>query len=346
MDKFVDLFHLNTFKVHARAQLYSEIKTIADLHAVSDYLKNEGTFFVLGGGANVLFTGDVDGLVVKNNLLGIEVTENNEDVFIKVSSGGNWIDLVEFCVNNGFAGIENLAFIPGTVGAAVVQNIAAYGQNFEDVFVLAETIDLLTGEAVHFNKEDCLFGYRTSIFKKKSNYFITSVTIRLSKVFNTNISYRSRYESLESELVGIDEPYSIKDIYDAIVRLRLKKLPDWRILGTAGSFFKNPVISKKHFEQLNSEVKELQSYPVQRLEYGKSVEDDEYVKVPAGRLLDELGWKGKRKGSVGTFDKQALVIVNHGGATGKEILAFSQEMAEDIKKNYDIILESEVCIVH
>lgn len=350
MIKNFNLSTLNTFKVSAVAALFTEINTIEDIDAVVEYVGAGAPFFMLGSGANVLFVEDYQGLVIKNNLKGIKVlSEDNETIKLAVGSGEDWTELVAFAVGKNWSGIENLAFIPGTVGAAVVQNIAAYGQNFEDIFIEAESINLLDGEIVRFSKENCQFNYRTSIFKGKQHqhFFITSVTIVLSKISQSNISYHSRYESLEAELVNKKPPYSVSDIYEAVVSLRKKKLPDWQIVGTAGSFFKNPVISKKHFLALQTKVSELQSYPVERLDYSKDAisTEVEYVKVPAGRLLDELGWKGKRIGNVGTFEKQALVVINLGGASGAEILDFTQQMAADVLNNYEIVLEPEVYIL-
>lgn len=350
MIKNFDLSTFNTFKVSAVAALFTEINTVEDLDEVIEYLSVGGPFFILGSGANVLFAEDYQGLVIKNNLKGIKIlSEDKESINLVVGSGEDWTELVAFAVEKNWSGIENLAFIPGTVGAAVVQNIAAYGQNFEDVFVEAEGINLLDGDIVHFSKEDCRFNYRTSVFKgqQHQHFFITSVTIQLSKRVEANISYHSRYESLESELVGKETPYSVSDIYQAVIALRKKKLPDWQIVGTAGSFFKNPVISKKHFLKLQEKVSELQSYPVERLNYSKDAisADVEYVKVPAGRLLDELGWKGKRIGNVATFEKQALVVINLGGASGADILKFTQQMAADVLDHYEIALEPEVYIL-
>lgn len=311
MKQQIDLTNFNTFKITARAQYFLEINETSNIVEFIQLASTDERFFILGGGANVLFVDDFKGLVVKNNLKGIErVFENEEEVHLKISSGEDWTSLVASVVEQNLAGIENLAFIPGTVGAAVVQNIAAYGQNFEDVFESAEAVDLLSGETIIFSKKECQFSYRNSFFKGKEHqrFFITSVTIKLSKLVRAETSYHSRYESLASELVGKAEPYSVQDIFEAVVSLRKKKLPDWRTVGTAGSFFKNPVISREHFKRLSTEVTELQAYPVARLDYGTSVEQiaEDYVKVPAGRLLDELGWKGKKIGRVGTFEKTSF----------------------------------------
>ncbi len=344
-----DLFNLNTFQVHAKAGIFEEIKTEEDLARIQSVLQNEElNFFILGGGANVLFVKDFDGLVIKNDLKGRSILEDNtESVVVRFASGEDWDDTVRWAVSENLSGIENLAFIPGTVGAAAVQNIAAYGQNFEDVAVGVGGISLLSGEKFYFEAGDCKFSYRNSRFKAATDkeFYIGYVDIRLFKkpVFAT--TYHSRYESLMGELKGMNEPYSIRDIYEAVVRLRLKKLPDWRIIGTAGSFFKNPVVSLETFNKLSSEISELQSYPVENLSYDHKAGVGDFVKVPAGRLLDELGWKGKRIDRVGTFERSALVVINLGGASGEEILEFTQKMAKDVLDTYEIKLEREVCVV-
>ena len=296
----------------------------------------------------MLFLEDFNGLVIKNELKGIDVYEEGEDrVRVRIAAGEDWDGLVRWAVSKGLSGIENLAFIPGTVGAAVVQNIAAYGQNFEEVFLGVGGISLTNGESFYLNRTECQFSYRDSVFKKSESkeLFITFIEIELSKkpVFST--SYHSRYESLSAELEGKQEPYSVQDIYDAVVQLRLKKLPDWRKVGTAGSFFKNPVVSKHQYEKISEEVKELQCYPVGNLSYDGEGVEEENVKIPAGRLLDELGWKGKQIGRVGTFEKTALVVVNLGAATGEEILEFTEKMKADVLHAYGISLEREVCVV-
>ncbi len=328
----MDLKPFNTFGVSVQASNFSTIKE------ESEIAKLPPKFMVLGEGANVLFTKDIDIPVVKNELKGIK---RIDETTFEVASGENWQEFVMMSVEQGLSGVENLALIPGTVGAAAVGNIAAYGQNFGEV---VESVKVFPDRII--NAEECNFTYRNSDLK---GFFVTSVTIKLSKTakFDTNYYGSKPYESLKSELR--EPPYSPKDIAEAVVRLRMKKLPDWHKVGTAGSFFKNPFVSKEKFEELKLIMPDLQAYPVDKMLYPNP--DDpvfqkvDQVKIPAARLLDELGWRGKRIGNVGTFEKQALVIVNYGGATGMEILEFSQKMQEDMKKNFGIELESEVKII-
>ncbi len=245
--------------------------------------------------------------------------------------------------------------IPGTVGGAVTQNIAAYGQTFSEVVEKVKGIFLSDlGTLSVLSSSDCCFYYRDSIFKHdlKSKFIVTSVIVKLSKTPRYDLNYHGRaaYESLAGELAKFSQPpFSPKDVAQAVIRLRQFKMPDWHVMGTAGSFFKNPFVSKEKFAELLKSLPDLQAYPVDHMLYPNP--DDpvfkmaDQVKIPAGRLLDELGWKGKRIGNVGTFEKHALVVVNYGGATGQEILEFTQKMQEDVKKNFGIELEPEVNIL-
>lgn len=327
-----DLTPYNTFRVSAKAKEFLVIRDQKDIP--------REPFLVLGEGANVLFTQDQE-IVVKNEIRGRQVVDENDDfVTLRLGSGENWINLVDFAVENGWSGIENMAFIPGTVGAAVVGNIAAYGQSFEDIFVEAKSRD------EKFSKSDCKFDYHDSVFKAKQGIFITAVTIRLSKKPTMDTAYHSRNESLLAVLTdrGLKPPYSPKQIARAVTEIRQSKLPDWRRIGTAGSFFKNPLVSAEKAKGLQKEISDLQTYPAEKLQYPDQATGD-FVKVPAGRLLDELGWKGKRIGNVGTWKKHALTVVNYGGATGLEILDFTNKMQADIQRNFGINLEPEVNII-
>lgn len=329
----VSLAPFNTFQVDVKAKKFLELTSVADI-------PNEKAL-ILGRGANILFTKDYDGLIIKNNLLGKK--QLSEDTF-EIASGEDWIELVNWSVKNGWSGIENLAFIPGTVGAAAVGNIAAYGQNFEDVIVSVKTVDGF------FEKKDCNFSYRDSIFGKNPQNFVTSITIKLSKQPEFDTNYHSRYESLKAVLPNHPAiPYTPQEIATAVTTLRKTKLPDWTKIGTAGSFFKNPNVTSEKFVELSKQIMDLQSYPANKLSYSPNIPHSpntlNLVKIPAGRLLEELGWKGKRIGNVGTFEKHALIVVNYGGATGVEILDFSRQMQADVKKNFDIDLEPEVNII-
>lgn len=341
----MDLKPFNTFGVSVQAPNFSIISKQSEIPSLSPQ-----TLF-LGEGANVLFTHDFAGSVAKNELKGRKVVSSDEQsVIVEVASGENWHNLVMWSVEQGLSGIENLALIPGTVGGAVVGNIAAYGQTFGEAcefvkgFNLSNLRDLRT-----LSRSECRFYYRDSIFKHelKDKFFVSSVVIKLSKQAKFDTNYHSRYESLKSELP--EPPYSPKQIAEAVIRLRNKKLPDWHKLATAGSFFKNPFVSKEKFADLQKQMPDLQAYPIDHMLYPNP--DDpvfkmaDKVKIPAGRLLDELGWRGKRIGNVGTFEKHALVVVNYGGATGQEILEFTKMMQEDVKKNFEIELEPEVIII-
>lgn len=337
----VDLAPYNTFRVSAKAKNFLVLREVKDLAIKQPIL-------VLGHGANILFVHDFPGLVIKNELLGRQVLDqDDETVTIEVASGENWIDLVNWTTEQGWSGLENMAFIPGTVGAAATGNIAAYGGNFEDVFDMASVIEFSSGSQSRFFKKDLQFGYRESVFSRelKNKFFLTSVTLKLSKSAKFDTSYHSRYESLQEVLTQKGPPpYSPQEIAQAVTELRLAKLPDWREVGTAGSFFKNPIVKKEKALELQKEITELQMYPAEKLIYSDQPLGD-LVKIPAGRLLDQLGWKGKRIGNVGTWPKHALTVVNYGGATGLEILDFTQKMHADIQSHFDIDLEAEVNII-
>ncbi len=346
----VDLRPLNTFGVSVKAASFAVISNSADIPP-----KNQPEL-ILGEGANLLLTKDVAGLVVKNEIKGRKVLKvRGNEMIVDVGSGESWIDFVNWAVDQGLSGIENLAFIPGTVGAAPVQNIAAYGQNVSDVIENIQGFDLSDLSNLRtLSNSDCKFTYRDSIFKHdlRGKFFVTSVVFRLYKVahFDTNYFGSRPYESLQSELDKIAKPpYIPKQVAQAVTNQRLIKMPDWHKIGTAGSFFKNPFLTKKRYQELQNEVSDLQAYPINKMLYPNP--DDpvfkmtDMVKIPAGRLLDVLGWRGKRTGNVGTFEKHALIVVNYGGATGQEILDFTGKMREDVKKHFDINLEPEVIIL-
>lgn len=324
IQKNIDLLPYNTFKVKARTKYFAVAKTPSDLKNLPDE-----KILILGHGANVLFTKDFEGLIIKNEIKGRGILRSaQDDVLIEVAAGENWHELVMWTVEQGWSGMENLAFIPGTVGAAPVQNIGAYGQQLSDVIVQVNTLNK------SFSKDECQFGYRDSIFKKEKNLFITSVVIKLSKNPRYNLDYHSRYESLV-----VKPPYTPKKVAEAVTDLRKIKQPDWTKIGTAGSFFKNPLVSQEKLQEIQQKIPKIQVYSA------PASPGRDLAKIPAGWLLDELGWKGKKIGRVGTFNKSALVIINLGGATGQEILDFSQKMQEDIQKNYGLDLEPEVNIL-
>lgn len=341
----------NTFGVDVSAKYFAEISAEEELMEILKKLVGV-KLFVLGGGANVLFTKDYEGLVIKNLIKGVKIKEEDEEkVVLEVGAGESWHELVMFAVERGWGGIENMVYIPGTVGAAPVQNIAAYGQNFSDVFVNLDAVEVKTGIRHTFNKRACEFEYRGSRFKSKDlgRFVVTKVRIRLTKRPKINTSYFetgktfAKNVSLISELSGISKP-TVRDVAMAVMNIRKQKLPDVSEVGTAGSVFKNPVISRAKYEELKKGDPDLQAYPVEGLNYQKKVEG-EFVKVPAGRLLDNLGWKGRRVGAVGTHPTQALAVVNYGGAKPEEIINFMNDMKADVMSKYGIELEEEVLFV-
>ena len=290
---------------------------------------------VLGGGSNVLFTRNWLGLVAHMCIHGVEVVSESEDlVQVSVGAGENWHQLVQWAVENGYGGIENLSLIPGTVGAAPMQNIGAYGVELKDVFHSLEAMDLKTGKVVRFFKEDCSFGYRYSIFKgeQKGKFVITRVNLTLSKQPEVNTTYGAILQTLQE--MNVSQP-SIRDVSEAVIQIRQSKLPDPLEIGNAGSFFKNPVIEKAHYEALEALHPQIPHY---------TVSDDE-EKIPAGWLIEKCGWKGYREGEIGVHDKQALVLVNHGMARGMDIRKLAMAIMRSVKKEFQIDLEPEVNMV-
>jgi len=345
----VDLTPYNTLKVHASAKNFLELNTLPDIKK----LDTREPFMLLGAGANVLFTKDFPGTVAKVNLRGRRVVKDTgSEVLIEAAAGENWHDLVMWTAKEGWSGMENMALIPGTVGAAVAGNIGAYGQNQGDLVDSVAVLDLNTHHPLTLSQQDCKFFYRESAFKHefKNNYLITSVRYRLSKTAHFDTSYYSRYESLQTVLDKFaTPPYTPSDVAQAVIKIRTLKMPDWTATPTAGSFFKNPFVTKARLAKLQSQIKELQFYPTEKMLYPHP--DDpvfahsDLVKIPAGRLLDELGWRGKRVGNVATFDKHALVIINLGGATGHDIYCYSQAMHQDVLQNFGIYLDYEVQVI-
>lgn len=352
-----NLIELNTLRIKARAKFFVEVESEADLKELfllSEFKDNKK--FFLGSGSNVLFTKDFDGMVVKVSILGRKIIEENDKtILLEVGAGENWHDLVTYVVNNNWGGIENLAFIPGTVGAAPVQNIAAYGENFSDVFESLDAFNVETGEVENFDKVQCKFGYRESIFKKelKGKYIILRVRFRLSKNPQIETSYYQigiTHDSIKEELQKISKPpYKILDVYQAVINIRSRKLPDPAKIPNVGSFFLNSVVSRKKYEELKKQVPELQCYPPDKLYY-KNLDDpnlqkEDFVKVATGRLLQNLGWLGKWMGNVGIHDKHALIVVTNGKADGEEVLNFSEIIKKSYFDHYGIKLETEVNLI-
>ena len=331
----------NTFGIDVKSSFFVEVFITEELKQllVDDAFKLKPKI-ILGGGSNVLFTKDVEALVIQNQIKGIEIVRQlDEYVFIKAGAGEIWNDLVRYCVQNNFGGIENLSLIPGSVGAAPMQNIGAYGVELKETFVELEAIDIETTEQKIFTKEECRFGYRESIFKHevKGKYIITSVTLRLNKnpVFNTS------YGAIEQELKKMDAQPTIQTISDSVCNIRRSKLPDPALIGNAGSFFKNPEINKTKFDILTKKYPLIPHYPISHPE--ASVTNDPVTyKIPAGWMIEQCGWKGKRVGNTGAHKDQALVLVNYGNATGEEILALAKQIQQSVKEKFDVEIMPEV----
>lgn len=325
----------NSFGIDAKADRFISVKSIEDLRKI---LKRtySSELFILGGGSNMLLTGDVHKTVVHVGLKGKKVISETEDhVIVRAAAGENWHEFVMWCLEHNLGGIENLSLIPGNVGTAPIQNIGAYGVELKDSFVSCEALNVQTLEQNTFDLKACEFGYRNSVFKNqlKGQYIITSVNFRLTK---RNHLLHTEYGSIRNQLEQskIESP-DIRDISNAVIAIRQSKLPDPKEIGNSGSFFKNPVIPSDKFLKLKEEFPELPSYPV----------SEEEVKVPAGWLIDQAGFKGFREGDAGVHKNQALVLVNYGEATGEEILQLSQKIQKTIKDKFGIELEPEVNII-
>jgi UDP-N-acetylmuramate dehydrogenase len=330
------LKNLNTFGVEAKAKLFAEVFSEDELvKLLSDGNLKLEKKFILGSGSNILFTKDFDGLIIKVSISEINVIEENDElVLIEAGAGVIWNELVKFCVEKNFGGIENLTLIPGTVGAAPIQNIGAYGQELADTFFSLSGIFIKSGEKKTFSKSECRFAYRLSIFKEefKNEFIISSVRFKLSKSSKPNSSYKVLSDYLSKK--GIANP-TIKDVSTAVAEIRRSKLPDPEKVGNAGSFFKNPEINHATFEELKLEFSDIVSFP----------SDSGHVKISAGWLIEKCGWKGKRAGDVGTSPDHALIICNFGNATGSEILEFAMRIKEEVANNFGIKLEEEVNIL-
>ena len=335
IEKNYDLTLLNTFHVKARAKFFTVIKSEQDLKELfktKEFKENKKMF--LGGGSNILFTKDFDGIIISNKLKGIEILEENDKtVLIKAMSGEIWHDLVLFAVERGYWGIENLSLVPGTVGASPVQNIGAYGAELKDTLENVEVFDLVTEEKRSLLKDECKLSYRDSIFKKeaKGKYFIGAIVLKLSKVPNLNTTYRVLKDYLEKNKTEIK---GVKDISDAVVAIRRSKLPDPNLLGNDGSFFKNVYVSEEILKGIKEKFPGVVSF-----------KEDGLIKIPAGCLIEECGWKGKRVGNVGVHEKQALVLVNYGGATGEEIKNLADEIINSVMLKFGLKLVPEVNII-
>ena len=330
----ISLKPYNTFRIHAKAKYFVNIVRETELSELFEKVdQNAQEILVLGLGSNILFTKDFNGLVIKINIPGISYTEHDDEVSLTAGAGVVWNDLVNFCVRKGFAGVENLTLIPGTVGASPIQNIGAYGVELKDVFSSCQAFEIATKQIKTFSYADCKFGYRESVFKNelKGKYIITSVTFHLSK----KAIIRTQYGAITAELEkrNIKQP-GIADVSMVVADIRVSKLPDPSTIGNAGSFFKNPVIDKKQFEVLFAEFPEVVYYPAPA----------EKIKLAAGWLIEQCGFKGKVVGQTGTWKNQALVLVNHGYASGQEVYDFSEQIINAVHAKFNVTLNREVNI--
>ncbi len=334
--KNLSLKSFNTFSIDASARAFvnaldeDEMFEILSAETLKPYSK-----FILGGGSNILFTKNYQGLVIKNSIPGIEIIKQDDNsAIVEAGAGVNWNELVNYCVDRNLGGIENLALIPGTAGAAPIQNIGAYGEELSETFHSLRGFYIETVKPAIFYKSDCNFGYRNSIFKNKlrNRFVVTKIQLMLNK----NPEIKTGYGNVRDELEKTGKSsFTISDVRDAVVKIRKEKLPDPALIGNAGSFFKNPEIRPELYNLLKEKYPDLKAYPL----------DNRNIKLSAAWLIDKAGWKGMRKGNTGTHSKQALVIVNHGGASGEEILHFAKEIKRSVYEKFEVVLEEEVNII-
>jgi UDP-N-acetylmuramate dehydrogenase len=336
ISKDVSLKQFHTFHTEVTAKYFAAFQSLGELQHILDSgeIKNE-SLLILGGGSNILFTKNFNGLVLKNEIGGIEtVHEDERHVYVKAGAGVNWHQFVLHCIHRNLAGVENLSLIPGSVGASPMQNIGAYGAEVRDVFHSLEAYNLEEKRTYTFSSNDCEFGYRESVFKRKykDQFVILDVTFALNKSPYYNVSYGAVEEELKKMNV---HQLSIRTISDAVINIRTSKLPDPDVIGNAGSFFKNPRVSNSAVDKLRISFPVIPSFKT----------DEEHVKIPAGWLIEQCGWKGYRSGDAGCYDKQALVLVNYGNASGNEIVKLSDDIAASVFKKFGIKLEREVNVI-
>ena len=334
----ISLKPYNTFHIEVMAKKFATFSTVDELEELLASQASEKKKFILGGGSNILFTKDFDGLILKNEIKGIEVVHEDADhVYLNVGAGENWHGFVEYCIAKNLGGVENLSLIPGNVGASPMQNIGAYGVEIKEVFESLSAYHINERKVVQFSLNDCGFGYRESVFKNKyrDQFVILNVIYRLNKLHQFNTSYGAIEEELKR--MGVKE-LTISAISQAVINIRSSKLPNPDEIGNAGSFFKNPTLPIEEIiklRKLHPALEKSPTYPV----------DEYHAKIPAGWLIEQAGWKGYRKGDAGCHAKQALVLVNYGNAHGSEINHLSEEILQSVKSNFGIELEREVNII-
>lgn len=333
IQKSISLRNFNTFGFDINCSLFCQIQSVDELQSIwKTTLIPHSNPFILGGGSNILFTDNYPGLILKNEIYGREIIKENDDqIWVKFGGGEIWHNCVMWAVENGWGGMENLSLIPGTMGAAPIQNIGAYGVEVEQIFEYLEAFDLLEGKLVKIQHADCNFGYRDSIFKNeaKGRYFICAVVLRLNKNPQINLSYGDIAQTLEQQ--GVNNP-GIADVSRAVIAIRSSKLPDPKEIGNCGSFFKNPVIPLSLFEQIKMQHADIRSFPA----------SEGNVKIPAAWLIEKSGWKGYRAGDAGVHTRQALVLVNYGNAKGSEIRNLAFAIQKDVFEKFGVLLEMEV----
>jgi UDP-N-acetylmuramate dehydrogenase len=334
IEETFSLKSFNTFGIQAYAKIFAEATTMEDLISIIGIFRdNPLPKLILGGGSNLLFTKDFDGVVIFPNLVGIElVRHSGESTWLRAYAGENWDKFVEFCVSKNLGGIENLSFIPGNIGACPIQNIGAYGVEVKDVIESVDALDIQTGDKRTFSNEECQFGYRDSIFKNeaKNKYIITSVVFKLRKQPAIFLSYKEVMDEIRKF-----PDVTVANVRQSIINIRRRKLPDPAEFGNAGSFFKNPLISTNKFQSIKEEFSLAPSYIV----------DKETVKIPAAWLIETCGWKGIREGNVGTHPNQPLVIVNYNGAKGRDVIQFAEKISNSVKQRFGIELQMEVNVI-
>lgn len=336
IEQNISLRPYNSFGIDARANEYTEFSSAEELrHLIEAGRLSDKGHLILGGGSNILFTGDYEGLVIRNCVMGIELEDKgNRKVLVTAGAGIVWDELVHFCIGKGLGGIENLVLIPGSVGAGPIQNIGAYGAELADTFHSLDAVELATGKLRTFTRDECGFGYRNSIFKQHARGAFAIVRVRL--LLSTDHEPDTSYGSVREELLqaGVKDP-GIREVAEAIKSIRRSKLPDPEVIGNAGSFFKNPVISRRQFADLQMHFPDIPFYPA----------GDELVKVPAGWMIEQCGWKGRSVGNAAVHDRQALVLVNTGNANGMEVLELAKSIHRSVSEDFGIELETEVNII-
>ena len=328
------LIKYNTFNIDAQAEFFADVQNIDNIVELLDHNKfKKLNKFILGGGSNILITKNIKGLVIHNQIKGCEIIHDTQDhVIIELGAGETWHNIVEWSINHNLYGLENLSLIPGCVGAAPIQNIGAYGVELKDIFVSLEAINILNKEHITFSKKDCQFSYRDSIFKNKykNQFIITKIRLKLSKEKTLNLKYKALQLAVNKLK---KQTLNCKDISQIIIKIRQSKLPNPKKIGNAGSFFKNPIVSKEKLDTLQKKYKEIPYFVT------------DVIKIPAGWLIEELKWKGYRNNKCGVYENQSLVLVNHNNASGLQIKKLANDIKKDVIEKFNIILEEEVSII-